>query len=194
MKPEKEFELFQIAESQAGYFTTSQAKEIGIQRNQIYRDVDRGKLLSIEHGIYRFRQFPADRFEDLHIALLQAGEKAIVGFVSALDVYDLSDMIPYRIHLILPKTSSRRRPGIKVHTTQLEPEDITVYQDLRITTVARTISDCAFDYVPDRQIELAVHQALTQYLTTEEELISQSKRRSKRVQNLIADAIKEVGQ
>lgn len=193
MKPDKEFELFQIAESQAGYFTTAQAKEIGIQRNQIYRDVERRKLLSIEHGIYRFRQFPADRFEDLHIALLQAGEDAVVGFVSALDVYDLSDMIPYRIHLILPQTSSRRRSGIKVHTTQLDPEDVTVYQDLRITTVARTISDCAFAYIEDRQIKLAVHQALTRYMTTQEELIIQSKRRSKRVQELVADAIKEVG-
>jgi len=59
----------------------------------------------------------------------------VVGFQTALYVYELSDLIPDEIHLILPPTSSRRRPGIRVHTMQLLPEDVTDFEGLLITTV-----------------------------------------------------------
>lgn len=182
--------LYSIAESQAGYFTIAQAESVGIARQQIYQGVKTGKYWKAEHGIYRFVQFPADRFEDLHRALLRAGENAVVGFVSALYVYELSDLIPYQIHLIVARTSSRRRPeGIKLHTTKLEPDDITYWEGLRITSVARTICDCAFDQVEDHHILIAIRQALQRGMTTEEKLIVQAMRRSNNIQNLIRRGI-----
>lgn len=188
--PNTSNELYSIAESQAGYFSITQAESVGIARQQIYQGVTTGKYWKADHGVYRFIEFPADRFEDLHRALLQAGEKAVVGFISALYVYDLSDLIPYQIHLILPRTSSRRRPeGIRMHTNKLQPEDITVWEGLRITTVARTICDCAFSNVEEHHIRMAIRQALQRGLTTKEKLLVQSKQRSKRIQTLIRKSI-----
>ena len=140
MKQETETQLYQIAEDQAGYFSLAQARELSLQRNQIYRELQRGKFDSAGRGVYRFVQFPASRFEGIHVAVLSAGPQAVVGFQTAFYVYELSDLIPDEIHLILPATSSRRRPGIRVHTIQLSTEDVTQFEGLPITTVDKTIT------------------------------------------------------
>ncbi len=139
MDKNTEFQLYQIAEEQAGYFALSQAKEIGLQRNQIYRELKRGKFQKAGWGVYRFRQFPSTKFEEIHKAVLNAGKKAVVGFQTALYIYELSDIIPDEIHLILPPNASRRREGIRIHTTQIDEKDIRHFEGFAITTVARTI-------------------------------------------------------
>ena len=192
MKQETEFQLYQIAEDQAGYFSLPQAQELGLQRSQIYRELKRGKFLKATSGVYRFRQFPASRFEEIHRAVLSAGQDAVVGFQTALYVYDLSDNIPDEIHLILPHTSSRRRPGIRVHTTKLAPTDITHFEGLSITTVARTIVDCTFAHMDDEQIRLAVSQALRRGMTTKQKMIDQAEKRSTRIQKSISMIVAEV--
>jgi len=192
MKPEKELQLYQIAEDQAGYFSLGQAREIGVRRNQVYREVQRGRFEKAGWGVYRFVQFPSGKFEEIHSAVLEAGQRAVVGFQTALYVYDLADLIPDEIHLILPATSSRRRPGIRVHTTRLNSEDITRFEGLPITTVARTIADCAFAHVGDEQIRMAVFQSLHRGMTTRQALIHQSRRRSASVQALIGGFVAEV--
>jgi predicted transcriptional regulator of viral defense system len=192
MKQEKEYQLYQIAEDQAGYFSLAQAREIGLRRNQIYRELKRGKFEKAGWGIYRFVQFPASRFEETHVAVLSAGHNSVVGFQTALYVYDLSDIIPDEIHLILPSTSSRRRPGIRVHTIQLAPEDVTHFEGLPITTVDKTIIDCAFAYVDDGQIEMAIFQSLQRGMTTKQKLIEQAKNRPARVLELVSRFVDEV--
>lgn len=192
MKLEKELELYQIAEDQAGYFSLQQARQLGLQRNQVYRDIERGKFIKAGYGVYRFVQFPASNFEEIHRAVLSAGKNAVVGFQSALYVYELSDIIPDEIHLILPPTASRRRGGIRVHTTQLEPDDITSFEGLPITTVAKSIIDCAFANVGDEEVRLAILQSLRRGMTTREKLIQESKKRSARVQELVGQTVEGV--
>ena len=192
MKPETEVQLYQIAEDQAGYFSLAQASELGLRRNQIYRDVQRGKFVSAARGVYRFVQFPASRFEEVHRAVLSAGPQAVVGFQTALYVYELSDLIPDEIHLVLPPTSSRRRLGIRVHTIQLLPEDMTEFEGLPITTVEKTIVDCAFAHIEDDQIRLAIYQALQRGMTSKQKLKVQAQRRSVSVVELVGEFVEEV--
>ena len=192
MKQEIETQLYQIAEDQAGYFSLTQAAELGIQRSQIYRQVKRGKFVCAERGVYRFVQFPASRFEEIHAAVLRAGPKAVVGFQTALYIYELSDIIPDEIHLILPLTSSRRRPDIRIHTIKLTPKNVTQFEGLPITTVDKTIIDCAFAPVDDSQIRLAVFQALQRGMTTKQKLLVQASNRPTRVFELVTRFVGEV--
>lgn len=192
MKLEKELELYQIAEDQAGYFSLYQAKQIGLQRSQVYRDIERGKFIRAGYGVYRFVQFPASNFEEIHRAVLSAGKNAVVGFQSALYVYELSDIIPDEIHLILPPTASRRREGIRVHTTRLEPADITSFEGLPITTVAKSIVDSAFANVSDEEVRLAILQSLHRGMTTRKKLIHESTKRSARVQELVSETLEGI--
>ena len=191
MNKEKEFQLYQIAEDQGGYFSLPQAYEIDLRRNQIYRDLERGLFIKSGPGVYRFKQFPATRFEEIHIAVLSAGQQSVVGFQTALYVYDLSDIIPDEIHLILPQTSSRRRPGIRVHTLQLQPDEITHYEGFQITTVEKTIIDCAFAHVDDEHIRTSINQALQRGLTTDKGLFNLAHRRSSKIQSLVHNILEE---
>ena len=192
MKLEKELELYQIAEDQAGYFSLQQARQLGLQRNQVYRDIERGKFIKAGYSVYRFVQFPASSFEEIHRAVLSAGKNAVVGFQSALYVYELSDIIPDEIHLILPPTASRRRDGIRVHTIKLEPDDITSFEGLPITTVAKTIMDCAFANIGDEEVRLAIFQSLRRGMTTREKLIQESKQRSAKIQRFIRQTVEGI--
>jgi len=192
MKQETETQLYQIAEEQAGYFSLVQARKLSLQRNQIYREVGRGKFVRAGRGIYRFVQFPASRFEGIHVAVLSAGPQAVVGFQTALYVYELSDLVPDEIHLILLATSSRRRPGIRVHTIQLNTDDVTQFEGLPITTVDKTIVDCAFAHVDVGQMRTAIFQSLRRGMTTNQKLIDQARNRPSRVLELVSRFVGEV--
>jgi predicted transcriptional regulator of viral defense system len=123
--------------------------------------------------------FPANQFEEIYAATVSVGDQAIVGYETALYIYGLSDIIPTDIHLILPRSSSRRRKHIKMHTTKLDDQDITVYEGLRITTVARTIVDVLSTHADLHQVQLAISQAIARGMTTQEKLIHQARKRSK---------------
>jgi predicted transcriptional regulator of viral defense system len=178
---ENEKALYKIAEDQGGYFTLSQANSIGIRRNQIYRAVKRSKIERIYPGVYRLSLFPASKFEEIFAAVISVGEEAIVGYETALYIYGLSDIIPADIHIILPRSSSRRRKHIKMHTTKLDKGDITTYEGFQITTVARTIVDVLSSHADADQVQLAISQAIAQGITTQGKLLAQASRRSKKI-------------
>ncbi|MEJ2709777.1 MAG: type IV toxin-antitoxin system AbiEi family antitoxin domain-containing protein [Anaerolineales bacterium] len=181
MNAENEKALYKIAEDQGGYFTLSQANSIGIRRNQIYRAVKRSKIERIYPGVYRLSLFPASQFEEIYAAVISVGEEAIVGYETALYIYGLSDIIPADIHIILPRSSSRRRKHIKMHTTKLDKGDITTYEGFQITTVARTIVDVLSSHADADQVQLAISQAIAQGTTTPGKLLAQASRRSKKI-------------
>ena len=189
MNAEQEKALYQIAEDQGGYFSIAQASSIGIRRNQIYRATGQGTIEKAYHGVYRLGLFPANRFEEIYAAMVSLGGNAVVGYETAFYIYDLSDIIPNEIHFILPRSSSRRRKHIRMHTAALPPEDITSFEGFQITTVSRTIIDILSTNGDFDQIRLAISQALDRGLTTHEKLIHQAKQRSEKITKLIIKLI-----
>ena len=111
--------LYQIAEDQAGYFTASQAQEAGFSWERLSYYVTTGRFSRIQRGIYRLVQFPASPYEDLFVAWLRIGLESVISHESALYLYDLSDVLPGEIHVIMPRSGSRRRKGLRLHTNQL---------------------------------------------------------------------------
>ena len=185
MEAEQERALFNIAKDQGGYFSLSQANTVGIRRNQIYRSVSQGTIERIYPGVYRLSLFPAGQFEEVFAALVSSGENAVVGFETALYIYGLSDIIPADIHLILPRSSSRRRSHIKMHTNKLNEQEITNYEGFRITTVERTIVDVLASHADMDQVRMATAQAIARGLTTRNKLIIQARKRSIALQDKV---------
>ena len=184
--------LYQIAESQAGYFTSAQATEAGYNRQRLYDLTNRGKLIRVQHGIYRLVHFPASRFEDLHNASLRTGPNSVVSYESALAVYDLSDIIPTKTHIIIPRTGSRRRNGIHLHTNKLDDDEITQREGLRITTVERTIADVIVRGISYQHADQAIQEALQRGLTTKIKLLKQAERRKGRASKFIIQILEEL--
>lgn len=183
--------LFTIAEGQAGYFTTAQAGEAGYSRQLVAHHAAAGNFKRVSQGVYRMARYPGTPREDLYIAWLRAGPDAVVSHDSALDVYGLSDVMPSEIHLTLPRTSSRRRTGIRMHTTSLDPAEVTSRDGLPITTVARTIVDVIRAGTSAEHVGQAIDEALTRGMVTEKELQAQATARGGRVAQVISAALAE---
>jgi predicted transcriptional regulator of viral defense system len=183
--------LYQIAESQAGYFTSAQVEEAGYTYERLSDLTTRGQFIRVQRGIYRLVHYPASRFEDLHIASLRTGPDSVVSHESALAVYELSDIIPTKTHIIIPRTGSRRREGIQLHTNKLDDDEITRREGLRITTVERTISDVIIGGISYQHTRQAIQEALQRGLTTESKLFQQAERRKGRAAKVIFQIIGE---
>ena len=190
MKRKPDFNhLYQIAEDQAGYFTTKQAHEAGYSCERLSDLTARGQFKRIHRGIYRLPHFPTTRFEDLQIASLKTGPDSVISHESALSVYELSDVLPTKTHVIMPRTGSRRRDDIQLHTHKLQEDEIIHREGLRVTTVERTIADVIASGISYQHVQQSIREALQRGLTTENKLRKQAERRKGRVANYISQIL-----
>jgi predicted transcriptional regulator of viral defense system len=183
--------LYQIAEPRGGYFTAKQAREAGFSWERLSYYVDRKKFERIARGIYRLIHFPTSRFEDLYAALLRAGPEAVISHASALAVYGLSDVLPSQVHVTIPRTGSRRRRGLRLHTQQLDRTDVVKREGLRVTSVPRTIADVATSGLSEEQVLQAIEEALELGLTDENALRKMADHRGGRPAAIIYRVIGE---
>jgi predicted transcriptional regulator of viral defense system len=185
--------LYLAAEQQAGYFTAAQARQAGFSRSLLSYHVGGGRFVRARPHVYRLAQFPASSHEDLYVAWLEAGPEAVISHDSALALYGLSDLLPAQVHVTVPRTASRRRRGIRLHTKRLSPQEVTRYEGLPVTTVRRTLVDVAAAGLADEQVQLAIREALRRGLIARDDLLALAARRRSRIRRLIVDTLKEEG-
>jgi predicted transcriptional regulator of viral defense system len=183
--------LYNIVEEQGGYFTAAQARGVGFSWERLSNNVKSGKFQRVASGVYRLVQFPASAHEDLIVTWLTAGPNSTISHESALAFYELSDVLPAEVHVIVPRTASHRRANIRQHTNQLAPDEITRRDGLQVTTVARTIADVASRGLAEEQVCQAVQESLQRGLASQEELLTQAERRGGRAKKIILSAIQK---
>ncbi|MEX2430819.1 MAG: hypothetical protein WD645_02735 [Dehalococcoidia bacterium] len=191
--------LFGLASEQGGYFTAEQARSHGFSWALLSHHAKYGNFIRAFHGLYRLREYPSSPREDVLAAWLAVGKDvAAVSHESALDMLNLSDVIPGAIHITVPR--SRRHfpklPNVKVHTTtrRLRKEDLVDREGVPVTSATRSILDAAETGTAPEQVEMAVAQALERGLATAPQLRQQADERGRRVATLIAGGLKKVGQ
>jgi predicted transcriptional regulator of viral defense system len=196
MRPDR-LRLFEVASEQGGYFTAEQARACGYSFALLSHHTKSGRFLRIRRGLYRLREYPSSPREDVLAAWLAVGkDTAVVSHESALDLLDLSDVIPDAAHLTVPR--SRRNlpslPGVRIHTTmrQLQPSDLTYRDGMVITSATRTILDLAEAGTAPDQVELAVIQAVERGLAVPDQLRRDAAARGRRVAALIEGALSRV--
>jgi predicted transcriptional regulator of viral defense system len=185
--------LYELAEPQASYFTAAQAQATGFSRPLLAYQVKTRHFLRVAHSIYRLTQFPHSPFEDLYAAWLRAGSTAVISHESALAVYGLSDNLPGAVHLIVPRTASRRRAGLRLHTHRLERQDVTRREGLPLTTVPRTLADVAASGLAEELVVQATQEALQRGLTTPAALRDYARRRGGRGAELMLKTLEQIG-
>ncbi len=124
------------------------------------------------------------------IAWLRTGSNSVISHESALTLYNLSDVLPGEIHIIIPRTASRRRSGLRLHTNQLKPEEITTREGLPVTTAERTIADVAIDGLPRELVVQSINEAIDRGLITREELLAQADYQGGRAKRIIYETLK----
>ncbi len=190
--------LYQVAESQAGYFTTEQALATGMERSTLRHHArPGGRYQRIRRGLYRLRHFPPTPHEHVVAAWLALSNvPATVSHESALELYDLSDVIPNAIHVTVPREKRGQRPrtGVRFHTLEHPPDatEIRRVAGVLATSPERTIIDSLEAGTQLEQIELAVRQALERGLTTPRRLRAAAAGHPARVRPFIERRIQEV--
>jgi predicted transcriptional regulator of viral defense system len=186
--------LFAKASAQHGYFTAAQARSCGFNWERLSDTTRQGRFKRIRRGLYRLRDYPSTPHDEVVAAWLAVGkEVAAVSHESALDLLDLSDVIPDAIHLTVPR-SKRHLPdlfGVRIHTTMkpLRPLDVVIHDGIRLISASRTILDSAEAGTAPEQIEMAIRQALNRGLVTRTQLVQDARDRSQRVQRLVNTAL-----
>jgi predicted transcriptional regulator of viral defense system len=108
-----------LAEAQQGYFTARQAVDAGYADNTHPYHVRAGNWIRHCRGVYRLAHFPLP--EDGEMAgwyfwsQNRAGEpQGVYSHQTALSIYELSDVMPARLHLTVPPGFRRNAPIPKV--------------------------------------------------------------------------------
>ena len=186
--------LFAFASGQGGYFTADQARSCGYSWALLSHHAKAGRFVRIRRGLYRFRDYPTDRRDHVRAAWLSVGKDiAVVSHQTAMDILDLSDVIPDAVHVTVSR--SRRRfpsiPGVQIHTVTrpLKSTETVVREGMKVTSPSRTILDCAEAGIEPEQIELAVRQAVIRGQVTAEALRADAAGRSSRVVRLVTQTL-----
>src|SRR5580693_1699458 len=128
--------LFNIAQGQAGYFTTQQAASAGYSP-QLLAYLGSKKVGRVRRGIYRLVHFPASDQEDLVVLWLWSQQAGVFSHDTALALHDLSDVLPGKVHLTLPGTWRRRRlrvpAGLVLHFADVGEVDRTSFAAVPVT-------------------------------------------------------------
>jgi predicted transcriptional regulator of viral defense system len=190
--------LYRRAEAQAGYFTAGQALEAGMDRATLRHHArPGGRYQRVGRGLYRLRHFPTSPHEHVMAAWLPLrGNGAVVSHESALELHDLSDVIPDAVHLTVPRSERGIRPraGVRLHTSEDPPRGNEVRQiaGLPVTGPERSIFDALESGAQPEQIEMAIHQALDRGLTTPSRLRRSAGSRPERVRRFAEHAVEEI--
>jgi predicted transcriptional regulator of viral defense system len=189
--------LYRLAETQAGYFTTRQALAAGMDRSTLRHHArPGGRYERVRRGLYRLRHFPTSVHEHVVAAWIPLREAdAVVSHESALELHDLSEVIPVAVHLSLPRAQrgQRPRPGVRLHTFQRPPgpSEVRTVHGVPTTSPERSIVDSLDAGTQPEQVELAIGQALARGLTTPRRLRAAAVERPGWVRRFIERALTE---
>jgi predicted transcriptional regulator of viral defense system len=164
---------------QSGYFTADQARKHGVSRQLLNHHLRRGRFERVRRGLYRVRGFPSSQHDDIREKWMAVGMgKAVLSHESALALLDLSDNIPDKIHLLVPRRyrGLRRPAGVVIHTRPDNEKVSTVWRDaMPVTAPPRTLVDVAEELQPE-QAAMAAQQALRLGLLTRRQLEQEAAR------------------
>jgi len=166
--------LYDVAAAQEGLFTTRQAAAAGYSAPLLAHHQKAGRIVRIRRGIYRLVHFPPGDHEDLVAAWLWTDAQGVMSHQTALSLHGLSDLLPARVHLTLPLAWQHRRlrvpEGLILHHASVLLDERTWVNAVPITSVRRTLTDCAVDGLAPDVLRQAARQAVRRGLVTKPDL------------------------
>ena len=140
-------ELIELAAEQHGLVNTGDAGQVGYAKGTLDTMARRGQLERVATGLYRIPLLPSDELTTyMAAAMWPRGAKAVLSHETALDLWDVCDINPSKIHLIVPRRHrpQRKAPkGYVVHREDLDPGDVTTIEGVPAVTLDKAIRQCA---------------------------------------------------
>jgi predicted transcriptional regulator of viral defense system len=166
--------LFELAVGQDGHFTTKQAALAGYSPQLLLKYLKNGRITRVRRGVYRIVHFPAGEHEDLATIWLWSDKKGVFSHETALMLHNLSDVLPRKVNLTLPASWAKRRlrvpKGVLLHHDDVSRKECVDIGAVPVTSVRRTLIDCAGAHVSPELIEVALQQARARGLIDKDDM------------------------
>lgn len=155
-------QLWEIALDQHGYVTSENARRLKINVVELGKLAHRSQLQRIGYGIYRFAQLPVTQFDAYMLAVLWTGGRGVLSHDTALELYELADVNPDKIHLTVPPGyRPRRRDGdlYTVHRQHLDAAQVRRFEGIPIVKPAVAIDQVIENGVAAHLVRQAIETA-----------------------------------
>lgn len=166
--------LREIALDQHGYVTSAQAQKVGVKRASLTYLVNHDRLERVLRGVYRVPQVPYTEHDAKHLAILWADpDSAVLGYDTALAAYDVCDINPTKVHVVVDKGKRISRNGSEayvVHKENLNQKDITWWEGMRVVRLAVALRQCIDLGLATHLAEQAIENAVSRGMLTSEQV------------------------
>lgn len=136
--------LAEIALDQHGYVTARDAERHGIDPHRLVEMARRGTAERVAHGVYRMPVVAPTGLEQLMEATLWPRGEGVLSHETALDLHQLCDVNPAKIHLTVPRAHrvTREVPALyALHRRDLADREKSHHEGIPVVTPARAILD-----------------------------------------------------
>src|SRR3954471_22392243 len=117
-------QLVALASGQGGYFTASQAKDVGYSYQAQAYHRQSGNWVQIDRAIYRLLEWPPSEHDDLIRWTLWSGRRGVVSYESALAAHQVGEFEAPHIHLTVPPGFRKDDDALVLHKAVLPDEDV----------------------------------------------------------------------
>lgn len=166
-------ELAELAAEQFGVVTLVDTRSVGYRDNTVAQMARRGRLERVSRGVYRIPfMLGGELGPYLEAALWPVGVRGVLSHETALDLWDVSDVNPAKIHITVPSAHRPQREvpaTYVVHREDLDAGEISEVEGVPVVTLERAIRDCAADGVGLDMLEQAVRNGRGRGLLTDEQ-------------------------
>ncbi len=166
-------ELAEIAADQFGLVTIDDAQGIGYQPKTLAKLASRGQLEHVSRGVYRVPFLPGGQMAPyMAAALWPQGARGVLTHETALDLWDVSDVNPTKIHIAVPRTHRPQRQVPKayvIHREDLSPAEITAIEGVPVVKFARALHQCAQAHLARDLLEQAARHGRSRGLLSADE-------------------------
>jgi len=153
-------DLTALAAERHGLVTTADAAAVGYAKGTLDKLARRGQLERLAQGLYRITFIPAGPLATyMAAALWPYGTTGVLTHETALDLWDVCDINPTKIHITVPKDHRPQRDVPRtyvIHRDDLDPRDLTTIEGVPVVKLAKAIRQCAEIHVGRDLLEQAV--------------------------------------
>jgi hypothetical protein len=185
--------LFTLAAEQGGYFTASQAKDLGYSYQAQDYHVRAANWLRVDRGLFRLTEWVPVLHDDLARWTLWARGRGVVSHETALSVDAIGEFESAWVHLTVPPGFNKQDDAVVLHHDDLPSSDVVHRTGFRMTTPLRSLIDVAIMASDEDQIGRAIDDALQRGLVTPRRLRSRAEAIDARAALFIERALQRIG-
>jgi len=153
--------LLEVAIQQHGYVTVEDARRAGVDPQRLRALALRGRAEQRERGLYRISLVPHRPHDDYAEAVLLAGDHGVLAGEAALDLWDLADVNPHRIEVMVPPglRIRRIRQDVVFLRRDITRDQIDEVDDIRVVSPSLAIEVAMDEGVDSSLIDQAITKA-----------------------------------